>query len=188
MRLLYLSHPEVNIDAEVPVPKWGLSKLGQARMRALAGRGWPGPGWRIISSPEVKAMETAQLIAGGTLVEQEPRSGEVDRTSTGYLPHDQHEAQADRLFGAPDESAQGWERAVDAQARMVTIAKEILAEGRDTLLVGHGAVGTFLWCALAGRAIARVADQTSGGQLWAMHHSASGWQVDHAWQPIEELA
>ncbi|NKF32781.1 histidine phosphatase family protein, partial [Pseudomonas sp. BGM005] len=30
---IYITHPQVKIDANVPVPKWGLSDVGAARAR-----------------------------------------------------------------------------------------------------------------------------------------------------------
>ena len=39
MRALYLSHPQVKIDANVPVPQWGLSDVGRGRAEAFAARG-----------------------------------------------------------------------------------------------------------------------------------------------------
>ena len=35
MRALYVTHPQVNMDANVPVPLWGLSEQG--RKRAIPG-------------------------------------------------------------------------------------------------------------------------------------------------------
>jgi broad specificity phosphatase PhoE len=59
----------------------------------------------------------------------------------------------------------GWETARAAQARILGGVRGIVAEKPDvaTLFVGHGAVGTLLKCALAGRAISRREDQPAGG-------------------------
>ena len=37
-RGLLVSHPEVVIDPAVPVPLWGLTEVGAARMRSFAAR------------------------------------------------------------------------------------------------------------------------------------------------------
>ena len=47
--------------------------------------------------------------------------GENDRSSTGYLPKAEFEAVADAFFARPEESVRGWERAVDAQRRIVAM-------------------------------------------------------------------
>ena len=56
---------------------------------------------------------------------------ENDRSATGYLPPDRFEAVADRFFAEPETSVLGWERAVDAQARIVACVARIVAAGRQ---------------------------------------------------------
>jgi hypothetical protein len=52
---------------------------------------------------------------------------------------------ADQFFGQPLDSIRGWERAIDAQVRIVRDVEHVLARNRsgDVIFVGHGAVGTF---------------------------------------------
>ena len=59
---------------------------------------------------------------------------------------------ADQFFAVPNESVRGWERAADAQTRIVTEAMRVMrqAPDGDILMVGHGGVGTLLYCHLAG--------------------------------------
>ncbi len=169
-RVLYLSHPEVQIDPAIPVPDWNLSAIGRARIAAALDRGWPGPGWTLFSSPETKARETAALIAAATgdPVRIDPAMAEIDRSSTGYVPHARHEALADALFANPAQGPEGWESAAKAQARIVAACDAALAGcPGDLLLVGHGAVGTFLRLYLAGLPIARIHDQPCGGCVWS---------------------
>lgn len=164
----YLSHPQVQIDPEIPVPNWSLSETGSARIVAALGQPWIAGLKRIVSSAEKKAVDAADLVgdAIGVSVEVRPDMNEMDRSSTGYLPHDQHEAAADALFAEPRTSWSGWERAIDAQARIVAAVERILAShdaSRPILFVGHGGVGTLLKCHLAGLPIARDQDQPGGG-------------------------
>ena len=164
----YLTHPQVAIDPSVPVPDWSLSAVGRGRVEAIAARPWLATLRRIVSSEERKAVETAGVLAGGLglAVEQRPGMGENDRSSTGFLSPDRFEAAADAFFAAPHRSWNGWERAVDAQARIVSEVENVLRDGAaraPVLFVGHGAVGTLLKCALAGRPIARSEDQPAGG-------------------------
>lgn len=184
--LRYLSHPQVAIDPAVPVPDWGLSETGRARVAAAAARGWPAGTARIIASAERKAQETAAILAAalGLPVETCAAMGEIDRSATGYVPHDRHEELADLCFAVPEASAAGWERAVDAQARIIAAAAPVLAAGEDVLLVGHGGVGTLLWCHLAGRPIARAEDQgPGGGQVWTA--ALPGGAPRQPWHPME---
>jgi broad specificity phosphatase PhoE len=180
----FLSHPEVVIDPAVPVPDWGLSPTGRARI--LAARGWPAGVRRVVTSHERKARETADILAGalGLTPGVIPGLEEIDRSATGYLPMAEHDATADACFAAPDASARGWERAVDAQARIVAALAPLIADGVPTLAVGHGGVGTLLWCALAGRPIARVHDQPAGGCFYIVRGRPP--RPDGPWRRIED--
>ena len=191
MRILYLSHPEVKIDPQTPVPKWEISDVGRRRLRAAVARGWPGRGWRLIASPEAKAQQTAALLSNafGLPLHTHPDMGEVDRSATGYLDLKRHEALADLLFSNPAMGPEGWESADAATARISKAFHEVLAEVADDLIfVGHGAVGSFLWCALTKTPITRAADQTRGGSFWAGSFGATGFVPLHPWQALETAA
>src|ERR1700759_4832653 len=113
----YLTHPQVNIDPSVPVPRWGLSEVGKARTEAVTATGPLSGTTQIISSGERKAVETAEIIAAKIGIEVEVREAmhENDRSATGFLVPDEFEAMANQFFGHPHTSIRGWERAVDAQ-------------------------------------------------------------------------
>lgn len=199
MRALYVTHPQVNMDANVPVPLWGLSPLGRERALAFAARSVIPPGAMIFSSRESKAMELAEILAAplGALVLSDHLMGENDRSATGFLPPALFETTADRFFAEPERSVDGWERAIDAQRRIVETVATALAsvpEGVPAIFCGHGAVGTLLKCHVGRRPIARSEDQSRHGdrgggncfsfdlgamQLgceWtAMEHFAPGW-------------
>ncbi len=193
---LYLSHPEVRIDPAVPVPQWGLSDVGRARVEAILDAAWLRPIRRIVASDETKAQETAALIAGrlGLPVESGADMGENDRSGTGFLPADAFEATADAFFARPEESVRLWERAADAQARIVRAVRRALSDDdrQPVLFVGHGGVGTLLHCAVAGSAIDRAHDQgrvaganPRGGNVHAF--AADLTRAYHGWRPMEEL-
>jgi broad specificity phosphatase PhoE len=187
----YLTHPEVIIDPGVPVTEWGLSNRGRTRIqqvvksKALLGI------TRVVSSAERKAIETADLIAQAMRlgVEIRPRMHENDRSATGYLPKDEFEAVADRFFAEPTQSVRGWERAIDAQRRIVAEVEETLAlpPVGDILYVGHGGVGTLLYCWLSGLPIDRKHDQPGGGGGCMFSFSLSDQKPLGGWQLIEEI-
>ena len=186
----YLTHPQVKIDPAIPVPSWGLSEVGRTRTQALANTELFAGTTQIICSGERKAIETAEVIAGKLNVTVEVREAmhENDRSATGFLQPDEFETVANQFFAHPSVSIRGWERAIDAQLRIVREVELVLARNRpgDVLFVGHGAVGTLLFCHYSGFAIDRAHDQPAGGG----HYFAfikDGRHVLHPWRPMEYL-
>jgi broad specificity phosphatase PhoE len=111
--------------------------------------------------------------------------GENDRSSTGYLPKAEFETVADAFFASPEASVRGWERAVDAQRRIVTAVDHALAMASgdgDVAIIAHGGVGALLLCHLKGVPISRTEDQPGqgGGNLYsfdaATRRLVSGWR------------
>lgn len=184
----YLTHPQVQVDPAVPVPQWRLSAVGRARVEALAQAGWLAGTKRIVASGETKALETAAVLADalGLKVETRAAMHENDRTATGFLPPAEFEAVADRFFADPAASVHGWERAIDAQARVVREVEAVLTDGPrgDILFVGHGAVGTLLYCHYAGLLIDRSRDQPGGGGHY-FSLLREGRRVLHSWRQME---
>ncbi len=185
----YLTHPQVQIDPDVPVPQWGLSPIGHARTEAVTNASWLAHTTQIVSSGERKAIETAEIIAGslGLMIEIREAMHENDRSATGFLKPAEFEEVADQFFARPHLSTRGRERAVDAQARIVREAEAVLARNRpgDVLFVGHGAVGTLLFCHHAGYAIDRIHDQPAGGgHVFAFMRD--GRKILHGWRKMEE--
>ena len=186
-RLVFLTHPEVVIDPAVPVPRWHLAPAGIAKLRRAAASGALDGVGAVWASTETKAIETAGILAAarGLGVRVREELGENDRSATGYLPPPEFERMADAFFANPAESVRGWERAVDAQARIVAavraIAAEETAEG-DILVAAHGAVGALLRGQLAGAPISRALDQPGAGCWFAVELPAfrlltPDWQV-----------
>ena len=190
MLIRYLSHPQVRIDPAIPVPQWGLSEIGRKRVAGLVSSGALAGTQTVVSSAERKAVETAELIAAALGVKVIVREAmhENDRSATGFLPPDEFDRVADAFFANPDINVRGWERATDAQARIVNETQDILAaapEG-DVLLVGHGGVGTLLYCHFAGVPIDRRYDQPAGGGNFFAIERLTGRTL-HGWRPMETV-
>lgn len=192
--LRYISHPEVLVDPDVPIPEWGLSDLGRARGEAMLAQSWVTQVGRIVSSPEVKARELAGLLGAHLELGVEVRAdtGENDRAATGFVPPDQFEQLADQFFAEPERSVRGWERAIDAQSRIVGALADLLhttagpapATGADVAVIGHGGVGTLWLCHLAGLPIDRRHDQPGQGHYFSV--DVARGSVLHPWRPIDE--
>ena len=191
VRTFYLiTHPNVVISRDVPVPRWPLSELGKQRMRAGLRQPWVRELTSIYCSTEQKAIDGAEILAQHLSLSfsQVEDLRENDRSATGFLPPAEFERVADEFFGSPDKSVRGWERAIDAQSRIVHAVEKIAARDNTSgsiAIVSHGAVGTLLYCHLAGEPIDRRRDQppNSGGNFYGF--TLSPRAVHSWWQPID---
>ena len=166
--LYFITHPNVVISRDVPVPRWPLSALGKERMRSGLRQPWVREVTAIYCSTEQKAIDGAEILAAhlGLDFSRIEALGENDRSATGFLPPDEFERVADQFFSSPEKSVRGWERAIDAQSRMVRAVHQVWREDRSggpIAIVSHGAVGTLLYCHLAGEPIDRRRDQPPNG-------------------------
>lgn len=187
---LYITHPQIRMEPDVPVPNWGLSEVGMERAKEASKQGWAKTLARIASSEETKAVETAQIFAeiSGASVEIVDGMGENDRSATGFLPPHEFEKAADAFFAKPTESFKGWEKAVDAQMRIVEAFERVLQthdHSKPLAFIGHGGVGTLLKCHLAGLPISRQFDQPAGGgNLFCFDLAKRVLKCD--WTPMEK--
>ncbi|MGN6829744.1 histidine phosphatase family protein [Paucibacter sp. M5-1] len=192
-RLYFISHPNVVISRDVPVPRWPLSELGRSRMRQALAQPWLAEVSAVYCSSEQKAIDGADILAAHLSlgVQIAPELGENDRSATGFLPPEEFEAMADAFFAEPLRSVRGWERAADAQARIVKAVSALAAADTSSgaiAIVSHGAVGTLLYCHLSGQPISRRWDQppNGGGNYYGFElvpMRALSW-----WLPIDEVA
>ena len=185
MQFYFITHPNVVVSRDVPVPRWPLSELGKQRMRAGLAQPWIRDVSAIYCSTEQKAIDGAEILAThlGLSFQQVEGLGENDRSATGFLPPDEFERMADAFFASPQMSVRGWERAADAQSRIVGAVNRIQQEDKTNgavAIVSHGAVGTLLYCQLAGKTIERRWDQppNGGGNYYSFTLSP---RVAHSW-------
>lgn len=83
MPILYcVTHSQVQVDASVPVPVWGLSDIRRARDCNARSAD---PAYRQVNA---NAMETAEILAAhlNLAIEGRERMHENDRSATGFLP------------------------------------------------------------------------------------------------------
>jgi broad specificity phosphatase PhoE len=182
----FITHPEVVIEATTPVPQWHLSDKGVHRMRAFASQADLGNVSAVWASTETKAIEAAGILAAqfGLPVLIHHGLHENDRRATGFLSPPEFDRMADAFFARPEENVRGWERAVDAQARVAAAVDEILQgfSGENIAFVAHGGVGTLLLCKYLGVPITRSADQPFQGHFWAFEVTTR--RVLHRWREI----
>lgn len=181
----FLTHAEVVVEPAEPIESWGLSVAGRARAAAAHDLAWHAGVRRIVSSTERKAVETAEVLGAAVGVEcaVDGELGEIDRSATGYLPLDEFEGVVDAFFAEPERSVRGWERAVDAQDRIVRAVQRLSREADgDVTVVSHGAVGALLLADLQGVPISRALDQPGMGSVFAF--DAVGWRAPSGWARV----
>ena len=186
----FITHPDVVINPAIPVARWPLSRRGRMRMLRMLEDPWVSGVSAIYCSTEQKAIDGAAIIseALGIPYTAIPELGENDRSTTGYLSEPEFNAVVDEFFRRPEESVRGWERAVDAQQRIIA-GTRAASMGRpidgNVAIVGHGGVGTLLLCHLAGVPISRDCDQprTNGGNYFAF--DLMTFRLLHGWRPID---
>ena len=187
----FVTHPDVLIDPAITVSEWPLSLRGRERMAHVLALPWINEVRALWCSTEQKARDGADMLAKHVdlPVAELVGLGENDRSATGYLPRAEFEAVADLFFAHPNESIRGWEKAVDAQRRIVCAIQEVLTVsascGGDIAIVAHGGVGTLLLCRLRGDPIARQHDQppNNGGNYFAF--DAVTRRIHHGWKAID---
>ncbi len=189
--LYFITHPDVQIDPLVPVPEWPLSARGCQRMNGVLTLPWAATLRSLWCSTERKARDGADILAGalGLPPTVLAELGENDRSATGYLPPGEFEAVADQFFAHPEQAVRGWERAADAQRRIVAGVQRVTDASAacrgNVAIVSHGGVGALLLCHLLARPIGREHDQpaTNGGNHFAFYTKTR--QLCHGWRPID---
>lgn len=189
-KLRYITHPEVTVDPSVAVTRWNLSPVGLARAHAIVRQPWASAIGRIVSSTEAKAVQTATILSEhlGISIEIREDLGENDRSATGFVAPTRFEALADAFFAEPTRSVAGWERADDAQRRIVAGLADLLdadAADIDIAIIGHGAVGTLWYSAVSGQPIDRRHDQPGQGHYFTVDLPSG--RVEHPWRPIDHF-
>jgi broad specificity phosphatase PhoE len=185
----FVTHPEVAIDPATPVPNWPLSEIGRSRIDVFCARAELAGITDVYTSNERKAVDCAEALRARRQLTYkiDPRLGENDRSSTGYVAPPRFWEIVDQFFANPHESVLGWERAIDAQTRIreaVTDCVEGATGGGDICVFSHGGVGTLLLCNLIGEPISRKRGQPIAGGGCYFAFDAETWKLIHGWHDI----
>ncbi|MDT0183848.1 histidine phosphatase family protein [Microbacterium sp. ARD31] len=147
MTLHLVRHGRPLVVPGTPAATWDLDPASYDDVWALRARLPVRAAW--FTSPEPKAVQTAQLLTDGDVgvvdeLREHERSGEWV---------DDFEGAVRRAFGHPDRPAlDGWEPLDDCRARVVPAVRRILDVhgAEDVVLVGHGTAWTLVAAELAG--------------------------------------
>jgi broad specificity phosphatase PhoE len=189
--IIFLTHPEVVIDPAVPVPQWPLNAVGRERAERFAEMLVGRTVSAVYASTERKAMDGAAIVAGrlGLPYGTDEALGENDRSATGYIAPPEFWEVVREFFGRPHESIRGWERAIDAQARIIEAVRRIAREDEtsgDIVIVSHGGVGALLTAHLQKVEIGRESRPGHPGGGCFIVFDRDSFAIRQDWRAIEE--
>jgi broad specificity phosphatase PhoE len=160
-QLILIKHASPQVDPAAPPERWHLSDRGRASCAALAEAIGPHEPSIIISSTEVKAIETAELLASALNLQSTTAPGleEHDRSNVPHLRSAEFISMMELFFRKPNELVLGRETAEAALARFSKALEAAIAAhpGENVAVISHGTVIALLLGRLA---------ETDGFRLW----------------------
>ena len=145
-KLILIKHSLPEIVPTIPAREWQLSEAGQLRCKKLAKKIQPYSPDILISSVELKAIETAQIVAQAIHIPFYTFEGlhEHDRTGVAFLSSEQLDVNIKDFFKHPDDLVLGKETANRARQRFSSALAWILNKfaNKDIAVISHGTVIT----------------------------------------------
>jgi broad specificity phosphatase PhoE len=142
--LLLIRHSLPEIDKDLPAREWILSEEGKARAYRLAERLIRYQPEIVTTSPEPKAMQTAEIVAGKLHlpIHVIDELHEHERSLVPYLSPTNFEAVVHKFFEKPDTLVFGSETADKAHERFSRAVYSAMARNGNSriAIVSHGTV------------------------------------------------
>jgi broad specificity phosphatase PhoE len=161
-QLLLVRHSLPEIRRGLPAREWHLSEDGRRRVVGLAERLIPYQPEIIVTSPEPKAKQTAEILAASLQlpVRMMDPLHEHERNSVPSLSRQEFEVAVHEFFEKPNILVFGSETADQAYERFSGAVNSILSESDNSkiAIVSHGTVISLFVSRLTGQA---------GFQLWS---------------------
>ncbi len=152
IEIVFLRHAETLVDPDSPASKWHLASSGQSESYELAASGILGEIDAIVSSDEMKAIETAEPFARMFGLEIDPNHDfrELNRNAGPFLTREEHLSCVQEVLKNPSSRSSGWECAADALARMKRGVQHTMSQhgSKRVLVVSHGLVLTLYFADL----------------------------------------
>jgi len=143
-QLILIKHSLPEIVEEVPAREWELSEKGRVRAELLADRLRQYQPEVIISSTEIKARQTAEIIGVSLGITPHAIEGlhEHDRSHSPFYSREKFQALVREFFDKPDMLVFGDETANQALVRFRDSMDAIMESYADKklVIVGHGTV------------------------------------------------
>lgn len=167
--LILVRHGRPIIDPDIPPPQWGLCPEGRDAVAALAEKLASYAPQAAISSPEPKALQTAEIIAArlGLAVVVDHGLHEHKRQHRSFGTEEEFRQRIAQVFAEPGTPSPGGESAEQAGERLAaTLAKHSV---RPLLAVTHGTVLSIYVAKLLG---------LNAHDLWRNLHTPDAFVLD----------
>ncbi len=152
--IVFLRHAETLVDLNSPASKWHLAPSGRSESYELAASGILGEIDAIVSSDEMKAIETVEPFARMFELEIDRNHDfrELDRDAGPSLTREEYLSCVQEVLRNPSARPSGWECAADALARTQRGVQQIMSQygSKRVLVVSHGLVLTLYFTDLQG--------------------------------------
>jgi broad specificity phosphatase PhoE len=143
-KLILIKHASPQVQADLPPERWPLSDEGKAKCALLAEQVAAYSPAVVVSSDEMKAEESARVIAERLGVPHHVAADlhEHDRSNVPHLRSAEFISLMELLFRRPSDLVLGKETAVAALSRFESALDEVLMEHREgnVAIVSHGTV------------------------------------------------
>jgi broad specificity phosphatase PhoE len=160
--LILVRHSVPEIREHLPAGEWHLSQAGKQRAEQLADHLIPYQPEIVITSPEPKARETAEILSRRLQLSMQESNGlhEHERISLPYLTQSEFESAVRDFFDNPDVLTFGSETANRAHERFSKAVNSTLSEYDKSkiVIVSHGTVIALFVSRLTGH---------SGFKIWS---------------------
>ena len=148
-KIYLIRHAETQQDTGAEASQWVLSERGEEQVELLSQQSFWAEVKAVISSPERKAIATVQDIAFEKKIPFSTHDclRELQRTPEYIADYD---ARVLEVFEQPARSIGGWERAADAQARIMRCVEELIAAHAEApiAICSHGMALALLLAAM----------------------------------------
>jgi broad specificity phosphatase PhoE len=152
--LILVKHALPEIMPTLPANQWHLSEVGRAQCALLADQLATYAPAALVSSPEPKALETAQLVAQRlhTSIQVVDGLHEHDRSHTPWLGPEEFDGAVAAFFRHPDELVMGGETAHQASERFARTVIEVTSRyvEQNVMACTHGTVLTLFVARVTG--------------------------------------
>lgn len=151
--IILIRHAEPSIETGAASDTWVLTDAGRQAAAALAPKLLGFDISEITTSPEPKALQTAEIVAQliGAGIFTDARLREHGRKTVGFLNRSTFEAGISSIFGKPDEIAFGDESENTVHARFCSSINDAISRSSGVVAaVTHGTAMTIYASRLTG--------------------------------------